>query len=864
MAQGRVPRERPLSAGAFAGCCALYVVAYLGAAEWAIQFDLASSALVWFPPAAIAVAAFFLFGPRLFPVAVVAEVLSTAFVTGFGDRFGPLAIGVNAVVLSAAYLAGAMVMRRFGLDPRLRSMRDPLVLVCGGFLVAPVLAAVGGGLVQVWIGLATWSELPSTLGIFWVGDVVAIACITPALLLVGHAVLEHEPLPFSDHDRAGAQNTLIAFEYLVPSIVAVVLFAVGREPLQFLYLVFVPVLAIAVRHGIRGVALSTVLLSATMTVGANQQATGTLIASDFQALLGTIAFTGVVLGAIVTERRALLDHHRRLSDIIEATPDLVASARADGTVSYMNPVGRRLLGIARDEDLEGRHAFDFFPDDLAVGLMREAMRTAERSGTWEGENSLATADRRVIPVSQVLVRHMDDGTMTFSTVCRDVTDHRRLEDQLRRAALYDEATALPNRALLVEELGRSLTAVGRDASVGVLFVDIDRFRVVNESLGYDAGDRVVATLAQRLQATVPGQDLVARYAGGLFAIVMPNVEDEFEPIVLADQVLDVVAQAIDLDHRELVVTASVGIFLAGPGQNDALDALRSAEIALHRAKEGGGARFALFDEAMERRSIDRLEVESDLRNVLSGQEWWLAYQPIIDATTRRIVSCEALLRWTHPVRGPVSPYQLIRLAEQLGLIVPLGREIFQRACAEAKQWHDSGFDLRVAINVSGRQLQEPGFVDDVRAVLDDTGVDAQRIVVEVTETVLAEDLESEVAVLAAIRALGCKIAIDDFGTGYSSLGGLRDLPIDVLKLDRSFITDLLVSPRAAATVEAVITLAEALELLVVAEGVEEEDQLEALCAMGCDRIQGFVISHAVSPDELTEMLQRQLDGIGSR
>jgi EAL domain-containing protein (putative c-di-GMP-specific phosphodiesterase class I) len=367
-----------------------------------------------------------------------------------------------------------------------------------------------------------------------------------------------------------------------------------------------------------------------------------------------------------------------------------------------------------------------------------------------------------------------------------------------------------------------------------------------------------------LQATVPGQDLVARYAGGLFAIVMPNVDDEFEPIVLADQVLGVVAQAIDLDHRELVVTASVGIFLAGPGQNDALDALRSAEIALHRAKEGGGARFALFDEAMERRSIDRLEVETDLRNVLSGQEWWLAYQPIIDATTRRIVSCEALLRWTHPVRGPVSPYQLIRLAEQLGLIVPLGREIFHRACVEAKRWHDDGFDLRVAINVSGRQLQEPGFVDDVRAVLDDTGVDAQRIVVEVTETVLAEDLESEVAVLAAIRALGCKIAIVDFGTGYSSLGGLRDLPIDVLKLDRSFITDLLVSPRDAATVEAVITLADALDLLVVAEGVEEDDQLEALCAMGCDRIQGFVISHAVSPDALTEMLQRQMDGIASR
>jgi diguanylate cyclase (GGDEF)-like protein/PAS domain S-box-containing protein len=868
MAHGRTPRERPMSGGAFAASSAVYVAAYLAAAVWAIQFDLAGSALVWFPPAAVAVGAFFLIGHRLYPVAVVAEILSTAFVTGYGDRYGPIPIVVNALVLSAAYLTGAVVMQRLGLDPGLRRMRDPLVLVCGGFLVAPVLAAIGGGLVQVWVGLSTWSELPSTLGIFWVGDVVAIACLTPALLLIGSAVRYDEPLPFSDHDhgegRHGLGSLLIAGEYVLPSLAAIALLAVGREPLQFLYLVFVPILAIAVRHGVQGVALSTVVLSATMTVGASQQATGALSASDFQALLGTVSFTAVMLGAIVTERRDLLEHHRRLGDIIEATPDLVASARHDGSVSYMNPVGRRLLGLGRDTPLDGRQAFEFFPDELAIGLMREAMRTADRNGTWEGENTLATADGRTVPVSQVLIRHTDHGQTTFSTVCRDVTDHRRLEDQLRRAALYDEATALPNRALLVEELGRALTAMGREVAVAVLFVDVDRFRVVNESLGYDAGDRVIATLAQRLQVAVPGQDLVARYAGGLFAIVMPNIEDEFEPIILADRVLEVVAQPIDLDHRELIVTASVGISLAGPGQNDALDALRAAEIALHRAKEGGGGRFALFDEAMERRSVDRLELESDLRQVLSQQQWWLAYQPIIDAGTRDIVSCEALLRWTHPVRGPVAPYQMIRLAEQLGLIVPLGREIFHRACDQAKRWQEAGFGVRVAINVSGRQLQEPGFVEDVHSVLEETGTDPHCIVIEVTETVLAEDLASEVDVLAALRALGCLIAIDDFGTGYSSLGGLRDLPIDVLKLDRSFITDLLVSARAAATVEAVITLAEALELTVVAEGVEEDDQLEALCSMGCDRIQGFAVSHPISADALTDLLQKQVDGISAR
>ena len=411
----------------------------------------------------------------------------------------------------------------------------------------------------------------------------------------------------------------------------------------------------------------------------------------------------------------------------------------------------------------------------------------------------------------------------------------------------------------MEQLGRALTTRDRDRSVALLFVDIDRFRMVNESLGFDAGDFVINTIATRLGDAVSEPDLISRYGGGLFAVMLTEIADDFDAIVLASSILEVVARPIDVDGRELVVTASVGLALAAPSQRDPLDVLRATEIAMHRAKEGGGARFALFDEAMERRSIDRLEVESDLRRALSGQEWWLAYQPIIDCATRRIVSCEALLRWTHPVRGPVSPYQLIRLAEQIGLIVPLGHEIFHRACVEAKQWHDAGFDLRVAINVSARQLQEPGFADDVQSVLDQSGVDPTKIVVEVTETVIAEDLEAEVAVLRKLREIGCAIAIDDFGTGYSSLGGLRDLPIDVLKLDRSFITDLTASPRAAATVEAVINLAEALDLLVVAEGVEEEEQLAALCRMGCDRIQGFLVSYPVSPDELTVMLADQRD-----
>ncbi len=247
------------------------------------------------------------------------------------------------------------------------------------------------------------------------------------------------------------------------------------------------------------------------------------------------------------------------------------------------------------------------------------------------------------------------------------------------------------------------------------------------------------------------------------------------------------------DH-ELHVTGSVGITLVADGQ-DHLEALRGAEIALHRAKEAGGGRFTLFDDELERRSLARLDMEADLHDMLTHRRWWLEYQPIVDTVSRQVVAVEALLRWTHPTRGPVPPFDLISLAEHSGTIVALGHDIFERACREARSWHDHGFDLPVSINVSVRQLREPSFLEDVRTTLEATGVAPEKVVLELTETVLATNDHGEIDTLHALRALGCRVAIDDFGTGYSSLSELRDLPIDVVKLDHSFITGLTSSPR---------------------------------------------------------------------
>lgn len=832
----------------------LYVAVYLLAAAWAVEFSLPGSVLVWFPPAGVAVALLYFGGWRLLPAAIVAEVLSTSYVTDFADAFGPFWLVVNSVALPLAYLTGAWVLVALDLDPRLRSLRDMGVLAGGALLVAPILATVAGIAVQVAADIVAAADALAEAGRFFVGDVVGIAGVAPTILLAGAAFRDGRPLPLSDRR---APDIWMVGELLVPSVCAVALLAAGQEPFQFVYLVFVPVALVAMRHGVAGAALSTAGLAAVLTVGADLEATASIERTDFQALLGVIVITGVLLGAIVSERHDQLVHHRMLSEIVEATPDLVGTARADGTVTYLNPRGRSLLGLTPGVGRPPPQVRDFFADDLSRELLSEAMRAADRSGAWYGTNTIRTDDGRLIAVSQTVVSHgPDEADRVYSTVLRDITDQRRLEEQLRRAAVRDDATGLANRALLVEQLERMLALPDRRRDLAVLHVDIDRFRLVNETFGYEVGDQVVSVLARRLQEAVRPRDLVARYSGGLFAVVLSDLSNEYTATDVAERILESFRQPITLVEPPLVMTASIGGVLVTSGPADAQDSLRRAEIAMHRAKEGGGDRIALFDLEMDRRSRERVELEADLREVIESGEWWLAYQPIIDADERAVVSCEALLRWTHPTRGPVSPLQLVLLAESTGLIVPLGHQILDRACHQARAWQDQGLDLRVSVNVSRSQLEADGFVDDVADVIADTGVDPTRLVLEITETALAVDVASIAAVLHQLRSFGCHIAMDDFGTGYSSLGSLRDLPIDVLKLDRTFITDLPDSDRATAAVDAVIRLAERLDLLVVAEGVEDERQLETLCSLGCDRIQGYAVAHPLPVDEFDRLLER--------
>lgn len=829
---------------------AVVVVLYLGAAAWAVELSPPGPSLIWFPPAGVAIVATYL-RPRAIVAIFVAELISTPFVVG-SDAFAPLALVVNSAVLAGAYAIGGWLLRRLALDPRLRTPEDLGVLAIG-IGVGSAAATVAGVAVQQAFDIVAREDLWREAGIFFVGDIVGATCVAPILVLIGAAARDGTDLQV--FPAAHLPRWRLLLELTAPALVALLVIDLGEPPLRFVSVAFVPLVILAVRWGVVAATLGSILVCAVTTAGAAVQIDEVLSRADYQVLLLVLTVSAVAAGVVTSSRRDVELARKRVVEIIEATPDVVASASRDGSVRYVNPAGRALLGFTPETAGTAR-AFDFLPDDLAAELVREGMREAERTGSWSGENRLLGPDGRPVPVSQVLIVHPDpgdDGQPLYSTVCRDLTVRRDLEEQLRRAALFDEATGLPNRVLLGEQLARILETAEPDERSAVIFLDIDHLQRVNEAFGFEVGDGVVVELARRVGALVRGEDLVARHGGTRFVIVLESVPDELTAIRLAERLIEACGEALPVGDQELVVSTSAGITLTEAGQS-VDDGLRAAEIALHRAREAGGGRVALFDREMEARAQRRREIEADLREVLRAQTWTLAYQPIFEVEERRMVGLEALLRWTHPERGPVPPFELIRLAEDTGTIVSLGREIFRRACDDAARWHAMGFPLPVSINVSARQLREPSFVDDVREVLAETAIAPELLIIELTETLLASREHGEIATLDAVRALGCRVALDDFGTGYSSLGELRDLPIDVVKLDQVFISDLPDSTTAAAMVEAVVLLATALDLVVVAEGVEQDEQVDALSGLGCHRAQGFALARPVPAHVITGML----------
>jgi len=430
------------------------------------------------------------------------------------------------------------------------------------------------------------------------------------------------------------------------------------------------------------------------------------------------------------------------------------------------------------------------------------------------------------------------------------------KDGMAHRVLHDPLTDLPNRTLFFDRLNLALARLKRHTgSIAVLFIDLDNFKVVNDSLGHGAGDALLVELGERLKHAIRPSDTIARFGGDEFVVLCEDIEAARDAMIVAQRIIDSAAEPFNIHGREMFVTASVGVALALDPDATPETLLRDADAAMYRAKERGPGRVEVFDEALRARILERLDLENGLRRAVQRGELRLYYQPEISLSDNRVTGVEALLRWEHPERGLLEPVHFVGIAEETGLIVEMGAWVIEEACRQAAEWRARGWDLDIAVNVSARQLMDPDIVDVVRRALDSSGLAAENLCLELTESSVMRDPEAVLGTLTLVKQLGVKIALDDFGVGFSSLAQIKELlPLHALKVDRSFISGLGDDARSSAIVAAVVMMASSLGVTAIAEGVETQAQVEQVRALGCDLSQGYVFTEPGPAEAVSELL----------
>lgn len=554
---------------------------------------------------------------------------------------------------------------------------------------------------------------------------------------------------------------------------------------------------------------------------------------------------------------ALRRSEQRFQALVDNLPDAVVRVDRTGRVLFANSAAERL----RDRyAIPGPTSPDGWPalDPETVPVVSGALNDAFDNGISRTiEYPLGPPDDRMWnEVTFVPERDAEDRVDSVLLVARDVTDRRRQAEELAHQATHDTLTGLPNRSLLVgllEQAGETLAR--RDGAIAVLFFDLDRFKVVNDSLGHVAGDALLRVVAERVSAVLRPGDVLARLGGDEFTVMLTDVE-EWQAVEVAERLQAALRPPVVLEGKDFSVSASVGI-VRTTVPLDPAELLRRADAAMYRAKELGRNRTCTFDESLLAEVSHRLELEQQLRHAFEHGEFRVHYQPEVDLARGTVTGAEALLRWEHPERGLLCAGEFVPVAEDNGMVVPLGSWVLEEACRTVAEWCDRGLvdeHFVIRVNLSARQLDRPGLADEVAAVLAVTGLEPRRLCLEVTETALMQDADLGLAALGELHRVGVRLAIDDFGTGYSSLSFLKRFPLDVLKIDRSFVDGLPDDPEDVAIVTTILGLARSLGLAVTAEGVETEAQREALVDLGCSRAQGFLFSEAVPPEQIESLL----------
>ncbi|HEY3366113.1 MAG TPA: EAL domain-containing protein [Symbiobacteriaceae bacterium] len=581
------------------------------------------------------------------------------------------------------------------------------------------------------------------------------------------------------------------------------------------------------------------------------------------ALFLTLERTNRNAEVLSTERLAVRQSTERFRALIQNASDVFCIAGGDGAVYYASPAALRVTGHA-DADLIGRNFLELVHEgdqEQVLKFFAQVLDSYNENFTTELRFQQATGEYRT---AEIVANNLGDDPALGGILItyRDIGDRKVMEEKLRHLAYHDPLTDLPNRSLFMEELESALTAkTGLRAGwpVTVLFLDMDNFKIINDSLGHQYGDRLLLAASDRIKACLAFRDIAGHLGGDEFVLLLRDVGDTGDAIRQAERIRDLFRKPFDLGGHEVFASVSMGIAMSGPGYDEPESLLRAADLAMYTAKTRGKARFEVFDKSMEERVKERLAMETDLRRALERGEFRVFYQPIVSFQKKgRVAEVEALVRWQHPQRGLVSPVDFIPIAEETGMIVPLGKWVLNTACRQVREWqlqHPDAPPLMVSVNLSGKQLQDPSIAHEVARALHESGLDPACLKLEITESVMMHDAELTSSTMKRLKLLGIKLAIDDFGTGYSSLGYLKRFPVDVLKIDRSFVDRLGRDPEEKTIVNAIIIMAKALGLTVTGEGIETVDQMSHLQALGCDNGQGFLFAKPLAAMDAEELLR---------
>jgi diguanylate cyclase (GGDEF)-like protein/PAS domain S-box-containing protein len=555
--------------------------------------------------------------------------------------------------------------------------------------------------------------------------------------------------------------------------------------------------------------------------------------------------------------RSLKISEERYRMLVENQSDLVVKTDPADRILFVSPSFCDLFGQT-EQELIGRHFLPIIQSDNLEETFKcrqQLYRAPHRcyfeqcANTRYGKRWFGWSEKAVLDDQSNVVAVVGMG--------RDITDRKGAEFEFHQLAYYDILTSLPNRSLLNDRLSQALAQAGRDGRfVAVLFLDLDRFKSVNDTLGHAAGDQLLMIIAGRLLDCMRESDTVARLGGDEFVVVLNAIEHEDDIVTVAEKILSVLSEPVQLEKQEIFPTASIGISLFPNDGNDVNGLLKNADMAMYQAKDQGRNNYQFYSQEMNVKALEHLMLETSLRRALERDEFFLVYQPQMNLQSGQLVGVEVLLRWNHPDLGVLMPSRFISMAEETGLILSIGEWVLRTACRQNRIWLDEGLGpLRIAVNLSGRQFKQKGLIATVAEVLEESGLPPDALELELTESIIMEKAEETISILLKLKEMGINLAVDDFGTGYSSLSYLKHFPIDRVKIDRSFVRDISTNSDDAAIVEAIIFMAHSLNLQVTAEGVEEHVQLMYLAERKCDEIQGYLLSQSLPVDEFTRFLR---------